>query len=151
MNRQFTGWHMFGAMVAMFGLVIGVNLLMAYCALSTFGGTVVDNSYVASQNYNRWLSDARTQEALGWRATATLEDNGRVAIKLGGARGPIAASLTAVASHPLGRAPDQSLTFHRRDDGDYLSTRPLPSGRWQLRIQARSDDRVARFSEQVGG
>lgn len=151
MIRHFTGWHMLITMLAMFGLVIGVNLLMAHYALSTFGGTVVDNSYVASQNYNRWLADARAQDALGWRAAATLEDNGRVAIRLGGARGPISARLTAVASHPLGRAPDQPLTFDRREDGNYLSTRPLPSGRWQLRIQVRSDDRVARFSERVGG
>ena len=41
-------------------------------AIGTFGGTVVDNSYVASQNYNRWLADADEQEALGWKTKAAL-------------------------------------------------------------------------------
>ena len=53
-------------MVAFFGVVIAVNLLMAHYAVSTFSGTVVDNSYVASQEFNGWLGAARAQRALGW-------------------------------------------------------------------------------------
>jgi nitrogen fixation protein FixH len=54
--RRFTGRHMTGILVAFFGVVMTVNFTMAYVAISGFGGTVVDNSYVASQNYNRWLA-----------------------------------------------------------------------------------------------
>lgn len=66
MTRPFTGWHMTGIVVAMFGLVIAVNVLMASYAIGTFGGTVVDNSYVASQRFNDWLAEARAQRALKW-------------------------------------------------------------------------------------
>src|SRR3546814_19061021 len=52
--------------IAFFGVVISVNIVMASFALSTFGGTVVDNSYVASQHYNEWLARADAQDRLGW-------------------------------------------------------------------------------------
>jgi nitrogen fixation protein FixH len=39
-------------LVAFFAVVIAVNLLMARLAISTFGGVVVENSYVASQHFN---------------------------------------------------------------------------------------------------
>ena len=53
--RRFTGYHATMIIVAFFAVVVGVNMVMARFALSTFGGTVVDNSYVASQKYNEWL------------------------------------------------------------------------------------------------
>ena len=57
-GRKFTGWHMTGILVAFFGVVVSVNVFMARAAISTFGGTVVDNSYVASQKFNGWLDKA---------------------------------------------------------------------------------------------
>ena len=42
--RRFTGWHMTTILVAFFAVVITVNIVMARFALSTFGGTVVENS-----------------------------------------------------------------------------------------------------------
>jgi nitrogen fixation protein FixH len=52
----FTGRHMAITIVGFFLVVIVVNLAMARMATSTFGGVVVENSYVASQHYNRWLA-----------------------------------------------------------------------------------------------
>jgi hypothetical protein len=59
--RPFTGRHMAMIMIAFFGVVIAVNVLMARFAVSTFGGVVVENSYVASQHFNRWLDEARVE------------------------------------------------------------------------------------------
>jgi nitrogen fixation protein FixH len=58
MGRQFTGgtWR---RMVAFFGVVIAVNLTMARLAIGSFGGVVVENSYVASQKFNGWLDRPR--------------------------------------------------------------------------------------------
>ena len=64
MTRRFTGWHMTAIMFAFFGVVVSVNMLMATLATRTFGGTVVENSYVASQSFNRWLAEARAQDRL---------------------------------------------------------------------------------------
>ena len=65
MTRRFTGRHMLVLMLAFFGVVVAVNLLMATLATRTFGGTVVDNSYVASQRYNRWLDAGARAESAG--------------------------------------------------------------------------------------
>lgn len=64
--REFTGWHMLTAMLLFFATIIGVNVVMAYSAVSSFAGLVVDNSYVASQHFNEKLAAMRRQEALGW-------------------------------------------------------------------------------------
>ena len=44
-------------------MIIGVNLFLAFKAVSTFPGLEVDNSYVASQGFNERKA---AQEALGW-------------------------------------------------------------------------------------
>ena len=148
-QRRFTGWHMSGILVAMFGTIIAVNLVMAYFAVSTFGGTVVDNSYVATRNYNRWLAEARTQEALGWRVTATLDPQRRLRITAVAPAGPIDAVVNAVARHPLGRAPDRAIAFMASGDDQYVATRLLPAGRWTLKITVTSGKNVARFTEDI--
>ncbi len=48
-GRPLTGWHVLAMFVAGFGIIIGVNLTLAFKAVSTFPGLEVPNSYVASQ------------------------------------------------------------------------------------------------------
>lgn len=135
MTKHFTGWHMTTILVTFFGVVIAVNLIMARFAISTFGGTVVDNSYVASQNYNRWLAQADRQERLGWVPTVALDQNRRVMLqvsKQGTQLTDVVA--TGIAIHPLGRAKLVPLAFDRLATGALLSRQALPAGRW--RVQA---------------
>ncbi len=54
-------------LLAFFGVIIAVNLTMAYFANSTWSGLVVANGYVASQSFDKDLAKARAQEALGWK------------------------------------------------------------------------------------
>lgn len=147
--QRFTGWHMSGILVAMFATIIAVNLVMARFAVTTFGGTVVDNSYVATLNYNRWLADAKGQEALGWRVTATIDPHRRVRITAAAPKGPIDTVVSAVASHPLGRAPDRAIGFMLTGEGQYVATRPLPAGRWTLKITVTSGKTIARFTKNI--
>ena len=79
---KFTGWHMTAILVAFFGIVIAVNFTMARLAVTSFGGTVVDNSYVASQHYNDWLAAADRQERLGWTVKASLSADRHVAVQV---------------------------------------------------------------------
>ena len=148
-RKRFTGWHMAGILVAMFATIIAVNLVMAYFAVSTFGGTVVDNSYVATRNYNRWLAEARAQEALGWRVETTLDPDRRVRITAVAPTGPIDAVVSAVASHPLGREPELAIAFSQAGDGQYVATRALRTGRWTLKITVTSGKDVARFTQDI--
>lgn len=132
----FTGKHFTAIMVAFFGVVIGVNLIMARAATATFGGVVVENTYVASQEFNTWLDEARKEKALGWSAQADRLPDGRLAVSLVGTPSK-GLSLTALARHPLGRAPDQALRFSRQADGRFVSSAPLPAGRWRVRLEAQ--------------
>lgn len=145
MARPFTGWHMTAIITAFFGVVIAVNMTMATLASRTFGGTVVDNSYVASQKFNGWLNEARAQKALGWTASITIDAARRVHVA---GHLPAGAVVTAIASHPLSRIPDQPLHF-TATGGSYVSNTALPAGRFFIRLKVAAQGHVADFDDDV--
>ena len=49
MARELTGGKVLAITVSAFAIIIGVNVLLAFKAVSTFPGLEVENSYVASQ------------------------------------------------------------------------------------------------------
>jgi len=131
-SSTFTGKHMALVFVGGFGIVIAVNLVMATFAVGSFHGTVVDNSYVASQNYNGWLAKAEASKQLGWQVEASQRADGRVV--LGTAGVPAAATVAAEAERPLGAREHTPLAFAPDGAGRWVSDRPLADGRWQMRI-----------------
>jgi nitrogen fixation protein FixH len=141
---QLTGRKVTAIFVAFFGVIMTVNFTMAHYASSTFGGVVVENSYVASQHYNKWLGAAAAQEKLGWSATVARLPDDRVAVRFAGA--PQGLMVSAVARHPLGRAPDQALVFIRAADGAFVSTKAVMPGRWVVRLSA--DAGAAKWREE---
>lgn len=137
-------------LIAFFALVIAVNILMATIAVRSFGGTVVENSYVASQKFNGWLAQARAQEKMGWKAEVTRDEQRHVRLALKQRGGPITSTtITAVAQHPLGLAADIALTFHQIAPGRYASDRPLPAGRWQVRFVVRHANGEQRLLREI--
>ena len=147
MQRTFNGRHMTAIMVAFFGVVIAVNLVNARFANSTFGGEVVENSYVASQDFNRWLDEAKTERGLGWDEVTTWRPDGRLVVAVKGT--PPGVTLHAIARHPLGQLPDRSLAFDRLGNGQFLSREALPEGRWDVRITLAADGHVWRRQERL--
>lgn len=149
MMRSITGWHMLGLMLAFFGLIVAVNVTMASFAIGTFGGAVVENSYVASQRYNGWLKAAADQKALGWHAVPTVDASGRLHVAVTDASGkPLDGRVMVVARHPLGRVPDQRIALRRVAD-EHVADRALPGGRWLLQIELIANGREARFEAEV--
>ena len=147
MNKAFTGRRMAAIMVAGFGLVVAVNFAMAWVATSTFSGVQVKNSYVASQNFNRWLEEAERVRALGWEVKPLWRKDGRVELRLTGV--PAGAQATALLRHPLGLRPDRTLAFVPLDDATLLSTEALPLDRWIIRIEVTSGKDVWRGQESL--
>lgn len=131
-RAKFTGRHMALVFVGGFGIVIAVNLVMASVAVGSFHGTVVDNSYVASQNYNGWLAKAEASRQLGWEVQATQRADGRVVLDTAGV--PAAAKVAAEAERPLGAREATHLTFAPAGEGRWVSDKVLADGRWQMRI-----------------
>lgn len=149
MTGQFTGRHMTAILLTFFGVVIAVNVTMARFATSTFGGVVVENSYVASQHFNHWLDEAAAEQALGWKARLLRRTDGRIEADLSGLPAG-GVKLSAIARHPLGKEADRVLTFAPDGEGHYLSTAALPEGRWRLRLEVRAADRLWRSEEDIG-
>lgn len=148
-GKAFTGWHMAVILLSAFAVVLAVNITMAHLATSTFGGEVVENSYVASQDFNRWLDEAAREKALGWKVAVLRRSDGKVAAQLTGV--PRHASVAALARHPLGRKADIALTFAQDATGAYVSDRPLPEGRWILRFDVEAGGRSWHGQDQVEG
>lgn len=151
MNKQkavkpFTGWHMTAILVGFFAVVMAVNFTMASFAMSTFGGMVVENSYVASQHYNELLDRAAAQEALGWDETITLDGTRHVELRITRQGRPLAvSSVTAMLSHPLGRVPATTLHFVPYGAGTKRSVEVLAPGRWRLDASVRHGGSEARY------
>lgn len=136
-QREFTGKHAAAVFIGGFGVIIAVNIALAYSAVSTFPGLEVKNSYVASQEF-----DARrnAQQALGWSVRADARD-GRVILSITDRQGePVkAAKLTAV----LGRATHVKEDFEPEfvyDGTAYVAPVELGAGNWNIRLVARAAD-----------
>lgn len=141
MPRQVTGRHVLLWMVMFFGVVIAVNLTMAYFATGTWSGLVVQNSYVASQHFNEMLDQAEKQKALGWRHDFVI-DGGRITFTLTDAKGhavPLNA-VTIKAGHPATEFQDRVIDLEPSVDGSYSAPNDLPSGAWNLEIHAAVKD-----------
>ena len=146
-GQAFTGRHMTGILVAFFGVVIAINVLNARYASSTFGGEVVENSYVASQAFNRWLEEAKNEKALGWDEVTTWRPDGRIVVSVRGAPADIA--VAGVARHPLGRLPDRAIAFAPIGGGRFLSRQPLPDERWEVRLTLTANGHTWHRQEQL--
>ncbi|MFC4254375.1 hypothetical protein GRI97_02985 [Altererythrobacter xixiisoli] len=146
-RRVFTGRHMTAILVAFFGVVIAVNITMARFATGSFGGIVVENSYVASQQFNGWLQQAEQQRQWGWGALTAWRPDGRLMVTVTGA--PADVTVHATARHPLGRMPDQALDFEPQGGGRFLSRSALPEGRWTLRLQLAAGAREWKREEEL--
>ncbi|WP_245647567.1 FixH family protein [Novosphingobium lentum] len=139
-----TGRHAAMMIVAFFAVVIGVDFTLAHFAISTFGGTVVENSYVASQKFNGWLDEARAEEALGWKVTIARGAMGEAVVQPVDRTGKpiVGATLQGLAEHPLGQRPDVPMAFHEYAPGTYSAR--LPQGRWRLHLTLVSHGRTWR-------
>lgn len=142
-RKTFTGRHITIILLTFFGVVIAVNLTMATFATRTFGGVVVENSYVASQNFNEWLDAAKRQDELGWTIRPTMGADRRIDVALT----VTGAEVSGFARHPLGREKDLPLSFRVDESGKLRSEQFLPAGRWLLHLLVRKGADEARLIE----
>ncbi|HMO06783.1 MAG TPA: FixH family protein [Paracoccaceae bacterium] len=139
-GRPITGRQVLLFTIGAFGVIVAVNLTMAWKAVSTFPGLEVKNSYVASQGWNA-ARDA--QAALGWRLTQEYRD-GVLTLRFTDAAG-LPAPVASVAAL-VGRATaaqDDMVPDLRYEGGVYVADAPLKPGRWMVRVEARAADGTA--------
>ena len=72
MAERTRGWWYPWIMMGVLGVVMVVNMVMAYFATSTFNGVITDNAYEKGVTYNRTLEAARNQSDLHWNTEAAF-------------------------------------------------------------------------------
>lgn len=142
-EARFTGWHMLFLMLAFFGVIFSVNFFMAFSASRTWTGLVVQNSYVASQQFNTKLANARAQAEMGWQGGLDYADGGLVFHLTDAVGQPLPAlGVTIALNRPIGVAGDQSHQLVQRPDGRWFAPVLLQTGVWNAQI-------VASFADQA--
>lgn len=136
MTTEIKGWHVLAGFVLGFGIIIVVNLTLAFKAVRTFPGLEVKNSYVASQSFD---ADRAAQLALGWDVSAKLHDDElRLSVmKDGQSVSPHIES--AVFGRATNVAQDQTPEFYF-DGQDHVAVVSAGAGNWNLRLKMRADD-----------
>ena len=134
---ELTGKHVFAITASAFAVIIGVNILLAVKAVSTFPGLEVDNSYVASQGFN---ARKAAQETLGWSMTPGY-DQGRMTLAFHGADGqPVQVQDLQVLVGRTTEAKDDAFPVFVQDGAVYAAEIPLHKGKWMVKVTARSPD-----------
>lgn len=131
-------WVFVGGML----VVVAVNGVLVYAALTTFGGVTTPKAYERGRLYNEVLAEAVRQEALGWRITAQLHE-GVLRVNAADRDGaPLAGELSGALLRPLDgeRLP---LDFAAAAPGVWIAAAPaLRPGQWEVRLRlARGADR----------
>lgn len=134
---EFTGRHMLLLVLAFFGVVIAVNAGMAVLASRTWTGLVVENTYVASQQFETRRLAHEAQVAAGWSQELVLEAGRAVLTVRDGKGEPVdLGEVTLKVNRPVGGQDDRTLALVRGPDGRYEAPIALPQGVWDAQVSA---------------
>lgn len=137
MARELTGRHVLIITLSAFGVIIAVNVIMAFLAVGSFPGLEVKNSYVASQQFDR---ERQAQQNLGWTAQASY-DGTELAIEIldKDGRHPILRDFSATIGRPTHKRADVTPEFSVAG-GVYRTGLDLEPGNWNIHVQAVAED-----------
>lgn len=136
-GKPLTGRKVLMIAVGAFAVILTANMTLAVRAVQTFPGLEVDNSFVASQNFNEELA---AQLALGWDVRARVEG------------GLLTIAFTDAAGEPVDVIAMQAVVgraTHVRDDfvpdfsyyrGTFTAPVEIRPGNWNIRLVAHAPD-----------
>ncbi|WP_168880159.1 FixH family protein [Rhizobium sp. P28RR-XV] len=137
-TKGFTGRHMLLTTCAFFGIVISVNVTMAWYASASWSGLVVENTYVASQQFNEKTAAIKAMTATGVSGSISLHAD-VFTYHLHNRDGtPTSVDMvTANFKRPVGDHEDFSVTLKKVGEGLFEADRHLPSGDWIVELISR--------------
>lgn len=137
LTKRFTGRHMLAFAIAMFGIIIAVNIWLAVRAVGTFPGLETRNSYVASQSFDR---DRAAQEKLGWTVTPEYDGKEMTIIIRDRTGNPARVrSFSATIGRATHVREDQTPQFVY-ENGMFRAPVVLAPGMWNIHLQAEASD-----------
>lgn len=134
---ELTGRKVLGITLGAFGVVIGVNLTLAFQAVATFPGLEVRNSYVASQTFE---AERAAQEGMGWTLDSAY-DGATLRLTFRDAEGlpaPVRGLDVLVGRATVAR--DDVRPAFRPEGGTFAAPLALPAGKWLMLVKAKAPD-----------
>ncbi len=142
-QRQFTGWHMMAVMVLFFGTIISVNFVMAWNASRSWSGLVVENTYIASQQFNGKVAETRAFKASGITGRLTAGPGAiRYIVTRNGEPAKQIDRVVAVFKRPVEEHEDLRIELDRQGEGAFLAAEKLKSGQWIADVTAMAGEAV---------
>jgi nitrogen fixation protein FixH len=156
-GKPLTGRVVLVWFVSFFSVILGVNMVMLYFAVTTFSGVSTEDAYRKGRDYNQVLQQAREQQALGWvlqtEHVRTSDGAIRLAVEARDGNGDALDGLTIIAVfwRPTQKGLDQTGVLLPSGNGRYSGDFNLPAdGNWQILIDARdSNANIYRLTEQA--
>jgi nitrogen fixation protein FixH len=142
---KLTGGMVLAMLIAFFGVVIGVNVVMAKLAISTLPGTEVDSAYSASLGYEKQIDAAHAQDARRWQVDAHVErGEGGVAIVQVNARDETGKPVPGLTfqgrlERPADKRDDRTVVLAETGIGVFRGTAAaIAPGQWDLVIEGEA-------------
>ena len=132
-------WVFVGGML----VVVLVNGMLIYSALSSFTGLTVSGAYDRGRTYNNVLAEAARQDALGWIPSAVLERERLILTVVNAAGAPVSGTLQAQVVRPLDS--ERVSLPELEGTGRFVLELPeLRRGQWELRAMLIAPDGARR-------
>ena len=140
--KPLTGRKVLFVLLAFFGVVIGVNMIMMRLAIQTLPGTDVDSAYSASLAYENEIAAARDQNTRNWKVDAHIQRSadGSATLQVE-ARDNSGEPMSGVKfqgrfERPTDRRADQSVALAETGIGIYRGSAPqIAPGQWDLVLE----------------
>lgn len=138
MARELKGRHVLAISLVAFGIIISVNLVMAYNAIGSFPGLETRSSYISSQHFDR---NRAAQQGLGWQAEVRIEGD-RVVLRLAddGGAAVTPAALALQIRRPTHQRDDQEPDLSPEAPGRWSAPLALAPGNWNADVIAEAAD-----------
>jgi nitrogen fixation protein FixH len=134
-------------LVAFFGIVIGVNMIMMRLAIQTLPGTEVDSAYSASLAYASEIAAAHDQNTRNWNVDAHIGRNpgGGATVQVE-ARDKQGAPISGLKfrgrfERPTDRRADQPVALAEIGIGIYRGNAVVAPGQWDLVLEGEAAGR----------
>jgi nitrogen fixation protein FixH len=152
--RVLTGRAVLLYLIAFFGVIFAMNIVMVRVAVSSFSGVETESSYKAGLSFKNDVAAAHEQDARHWTVEASLErgETKSLVINARDAKDQSLSGLTAhaILAHPTDKRNDLTVSFVETSSGQFKSLTLLPEGHWDLVINLkREDDIVFRSKSRI--
>jgi nitrogen fixation protein FixH len=155
MGPRLTGWMVLIYLLTFFGVVIGVNGVMIYEALSTLRGVDTESAYQAGRMFEQDVAMLKAQDVRHWQVDAKLTpvpEGARLELLARDEAGHVLMGMAASASfeRPTDRGLDRRIALTQDWSGQFIGRINLVPGQWDLVIEiSRQGERLFRSKNRV--